>query len=218
MKKIFVFVCTGMLILGLTGCRGRDGADNAQGSSRPESTAQSSAENAQSQESQPQSSVADQAGQQETAGWSEEMEAVKAAVVETLGESYWPNMAIMPDMLEEAFGITGDMYDDYMAEMPMIGTNVDTLLIIRAKDDKVKEVEEALNAYRDKMVNDTMQYPMNRGKIQASRIERIGNYVCFVQLGADTMAAMESGDEAVVLHCQEQNELVIEVISQKLQH
>lgn len=218
MRKIFVFVCTGMMILGLTGCRGRDGADNAQGSSQPESTVQSSAESTQSQESQPQSSAADQAGQQETAGWSQEMEAVKAAVVESLGESYWPNMAIMPDMLEEIFGITGDMYDDYMAEMPMIGTNVDTLLIIRAKDDKVKEVEEALNAYRDKMVNDTMQYPMNLGKIQASRIERIGNYVCFVQLGADTMAAMESGDEAVVLHCQEQNELVIEVISQKLQH
>ena len=30
------------------------------------------------------------------------------------------------------------MYEDYMAEMPMMSAHVDTLLIIRAKDDKVE--------------------------------------------------------------------------------
>ena len=33
----------------------------------------------------------------------------------------------------------------------MISVNVDTLLIIHAKDGKVEDVENALNAYRDKM-------------------------------------------------------------------
>lgn len=149
-------------------------------------------------------------------GWTEELEGVKAAILNAVGDNYFPNMALMPDMLEEQFGITADMYDDYLAEMPMISTNVDTLLIIRAKDDKVKEVEDALDAYRDARINDSMQYPMNVGVVQASRIERIGNYVCFVQLGGDVMEAMESGDEAVILQCQELNELVIEIISQKV--
>ena len=116
-------------------------------------------------------------------------------------------------MLEGTFGITADMYDDYMAEMPMISTNVDTLIVVKPKEGQVQAVEDALNAYRNMMVEDTMQYPMNVGKIQASRIERIGDYVCFVQLGADVMDVLEQGDEAVIKHCQEQNELAIEVMS-----
>ena len=149
-------------------------------------------------------------------GWSEEMTKIRDAVVTALGENYWPNTQILPEMLEGTYGITPDMYDDYMGESPMISVNVDTLLIIKAKDGKVEAVEEALNAYRDMLVNDTMQYPINLGKIQASRIQRYGNYVCFVQLGADTTAPGENGEEAVIAYCQEQNELALEVIAQNV--
>jgi len=69
-----------------------------------------------------------------------------------------------------------------------------------------------LTAYRDNLVNDTMQYPMNVGKIQASEVKSIGNYVCFVQLGADVMAAMDKGDEEVIKHCQAQNAIAIEAL------
>ena len=151
-------------------------------------------------------------------GWSEEMNTLKTAVVDALGENYWPNAAIDPEMLEGIFGLTPDMYSDYMAEMPMISTNVDTLLIIRSNDDKVEAVVEALTAYRDNLVADTMQYPMNLGKIQASRIERIGNYVCFVQLGGEYVAGQNMTEEESIIKCQEQNELAIEVISQNLEH
>ncbi len=146
-------------------------------------------------------------------GWSEEMTQLRAAVVDALGDDYWPDTPILPEMLEGIYGITSDMYDDYMGESPMISTNVDTLLIIKAKDDKVEAVEEALNSYRDMLVGDTMQYPMNIGKIQASRIQRYGNYVCFVQLGADTTEFEDGGDEAVIAYCQEKNELALEVIA-----
>ena len=98
----------------------------------------------------------------------------------------------------------------------MISANVDTLLIIRAKDDKVKDVEDALNAYRDVQVNDALQYPKNVGIVQASRVESIGNYVCYLQLGGDVMDISENGDEAVILHCQELNGQVLEIISQKI--
>lgn len=141
---------------------------------------------------------------------------VKAALVETLGENYWPNTEIPADFLKDIYGITEDMYEEYYAEMPMISTNVDTVIIVKAKEDQVTAVEDALNAYREVMVNDTMQYPMNVGKIQASRIETFGQYVCFVQLGADTMEAAETGDEAVIEQCQQANELALEVIENTL--
>ena len=141
---------------------------------------------------------------------------VKNALVETLGENYWPNTEIPADFLKDIYGISEDMYEEYYAEMPMISTNVDTVIIVKAKEDQITAVEDALKAYREVMVNDTMQYPMNVGKIQASRIETFGPYVCFVQLGADTMEASETGDDAVIEQCQEANELALEVIQNTL--
>ena len=79
-----------------------------------------------------------------------------------------------------------------------------------------RSVQGALEAYRNAKIEDTMQYPMNLGKIQASRIETIGNYVMFVQLGGDTTQVEEEGEEAVVSRCQEQNDKVIEAIRAKL--
>lgn len=144
------------------------------------------------------------------------MAELKEALVSSFGEDYWPNTEIPEDMLKEIYGISADMYEEYYGEMPMISTNVDTVLIVKAKEGQVEAVEDALNAYRDAMVSDTMQYPMNVGKIQASRIESFGQYVCFVQLGADTMDALDSGDDAVIEQCQQANELALEVIQNTL--
>lgn len=137
------------------------------------------------------------------------MEELKAAVVDVLGENYWPNTVVEEEMFSQIYGVTSDMYEEYFAESPMISVNVDTLIIVKAKEGKVSEVEDALNAYRDNLVNDTMQYPMNISKIQSSRIETFGNYVCFVQLGADVT---EYDEEAAILHCQEENEKAIDAI------
>lgn len=230
MKKRVVLMCVGLLALSLAAC-GKDGSQESSGQST-EQTQDSGASDGESETGSDTGAGEDGAqdnGEQDSAqdtgtaggdasgtgyeeGWSQEMEGLKAAVVEQLGEDYWPDMPLMPDMLEMSFGITSDMYDDYMAEMPMISANVDTLLIVRAKDDKVETVREALEAYRDRQINDTLQYPMNIGKVQASRIETIGNYVIFAQLGADTTETSEEGDEAVIVKCQEVNDSVINTI------
>ena len=118
----------------------------------------------------------------------------------------------IPAEFLEGFGLTADLYDEFFGEMPMISTNVDTLIVIKAAEGKLEAVEGVLNAYRENLVNDTMQYPMNLGKIQASEVKTIGNYVCFVQLGGDVMDALEKGDEAVITHCQAQNALAIEAL------
>lgn len=223
MKKWLVWLCMGTMVFGLTACGGKGAGDQA-AESTPESSVESEVitdteevvpEDTVTEESMPEEGTGE--GMDVTAGWSAEMEEIKAAVIEAVGaDNYFPNMPLDSEMLEGMTGITADMYDDYLAEMPMISTNVDTLLIIKAKDDKVEAVQEALNTYREAKVNDTMQYPMNVGKIQASRIETNGNYVSFVQLGGDTMTAMESGDDAVVEQCLQANEMALEVIAQNV--
>lgn len=144
------------------------------------------------------------------------VEDLKAAVVEELGENYWPNMALNETDIEGLLGVSAQDYEEAVAEMPMISTNVDTLIIIRAKEGKTVDVEKAVTEYRERLVNDTMQYPMNIGKIQASEVAVYGNYVCFVQLGADTMKAAEQGDEEVITHCKEANVKALDAIFTKL--
>ncbi|MDR2044716.1 MAG: DUF4358 domain-containing protein [Clostridium sp.] len=149
-------------------------------------------------------------------GWSEEMESLKAAVVEVLGDRYWPNAPLSKEVVEGTFGVAEELYDDYMAEAPLISVNVDTLVIVKAKAGKEKEAEEALSAYRASLVESTTQYPRNIGKIQASRVEAIGAYVCFVQLGAD--APEDTVDvESAMEKCAEQNELAIEALKNAIE-
>lgn len=218
MKKLVVYLCTGMMIAGLAACGGNDANDGQSSSAMGSSAEGSSAVESAAEASKESSSAEEGIDHNYAEGWTGEMEGVKAAIVEQLGDNYFPNMAVEPDMLEVLYGITADMYDDYFAEIPMISTNVDTLVIIKAKEDKVKEVEDALNAYRDIQVSNAFQYPRNIGIVQGSRIERIGNYVCFVQLGGELTGVEENGEEAVILHCQDLNELVIEIIGQNVQY
>lgn len=215
MKKLTVLLCTMALGLSLIAC----GADEPDANQNP-STENTDGGNAGTDAGDTNTDAGndvtdDEAGAGETTS-TVAIADLKQAVVDELGENYWPNTE-MPAEFLEGFGLTADMYDAFFGEMPMISTNVDTLIIIQAKAGQVEAVEGVLNAYRENLVNDTMQYPMNVGKIQASRIETFGNFVCFVQLGADVMALVDQGDEAVIQHCQAQNELALEAISKVAQ-
>lgn len=214
-KKKTVMLCTVLLAVSLAACGGKGEESSAESTPTQENSADSTQEADAAGDEAEAGENGEAAGGSEE-GWSQEMVKLRTAAVEAADGGYWPDMAMESDMLEMTFGITSDMYEDYMAEMPMMSTHVDTLLIVRAKDDKVEAVEEALKAYRDAKIGDTMQYPMNVGKIQASRIETIGNYVMFVQLGGDTTEAEEQGDEAIVKLCQERNDKVIEAIRGQL--
>ncbi|MCI9218801.1 MAG: DUF4358 domain-containing protein [Lachnospiraceae bacterium] len=234
-KKTIALLCAALLAVSATACggNGKDGSADAESSTGQESGGESSEESVPSESmgtpsesmetsSESAETPSDGAGAEGDGtdgieeGWSQEMEQLKAAAVEAAEGGYWPDMALPPDMLEMSFGITSDMYDDYMAEMPMMSAHVDTLLIVKAKEDKLETVQEIVEDYREAKVNDTMQYPMNLGKIQASQVETIGNYVVFVMLGGDTTDVEEQGDEAVVKTCQERNGKVIEAIRGQL--
>lgn len=217
MKKLLLFVATGLLAVSLTACgKGNENAVSDE-STQTEQTSQQTTVQEDTQGSPESETGSTGSGEYMdiSGGWSDEMTAIRTAITEALGDNYWPSMILEPELLEGNFGLTSDLYDDYLAEMPMISTNVDTLLIIRAKDGKVEDVEAALNQYRENLVNDTMQYPQNLSKIQASRIETIGNYVCFVQLGGNAIEAED--EETAIAQCLEQNELVVEMIRQNVQ-
>ncbi len=220
MKKLAVFLLTATLILGLAGCGNGNGENDGSqtGGSQESSVADTAPESVSEPESQPESDRQPEAdsSQMPEDGISEQMSAIRQAVVDVLGDNYWPDTQIPAEYLE-GYGLTSEMYADFWGEMPMISVNVDTIIVIRANEGQIDAVEAVLNSYREALVNDTMQYPKNVGVIQASRIEVVGDYACFVQLGADTMEAMETGDEAVISHCQELNETALEAIERVIQ-
>lgn len=227
-NKIAIMLCITAMCAGLSSCGGKTKGDESgdtlvkatESSQESTKTEESTEEGTKESESEGSAESTGQIEEETTAvpgaeetGLSEEMQAIKTAVADALGDNYWPDTEIAPDILEGIFGITSDMYEDYMGEMPMISVNVDTLVVVKPKDGKADAVEEALESYRQSKVDSTMQYPSNVGKIQASRVERVGDYVCFVMLGGDISTAEEQGEDAVIKACQEQNELAIEVIS-----
>lgn len=218
MKKLAVLFLTMTLTLSLFGCgngnegNGESTTDSGQQESVTDSATESSPESQTETETDTveDSSQAPDEGQD---GISEEMSSIRQAVVDAMGENYWPDTQIPAEYLE-GYGLTADMYVDFWGEMPMISTNVDTIMIVKAAEGQTEAVEGVLNAYRDVQVNDTLQYPMNVGKVQASQIQVIGDYVCFVQLGADTM---DLEDEESILHCQEQNQMALEAVENAVQ-
>lgn len=131
---------------------------------------------------------------------------IHTAVKEAYGEDYLPSMAIDDAALKNTLGVDPELCEEYIAEIPMISANVDTFAAIKAKSGKAKEVQTALEAYREVLVNDTMQYPANQIKIQASEVVSYGDYVFFIMLGAVPADVEESADEDAALKAyQEQN-------------
>lgn len=137
---------------------------------------------------------------------------LRQAVVDVLEDEYLPDAEIPAEILELNIGITEYMYDEIIAEMSMISTYVDTLIIVKAKDGQIEAVEEALRSYQTVFKDNVMEYPNDSGKIQASQMATYGNYVCFVQLGGETTAMEEVGDEEVMTYCEEENRKALEAM------
>lgn len=114
---------------------------------------------------------------------SEELRQIYEAIRIAYGEDYAPNMMFDTTSFQENFILDPDWYDYAIAERPMISAQVDTLIAVHATDGNITKVEDALKAYRDRLINDTFQYPSNLTKLQSSRVETVGDYVFFIMLG-----------------------------------
>ena len=89
-------------------------------------------------------------------------------------ESVWgyiPSEKVSKKELKERYGISSKWYSAAIAEVPMISANADTLVIVKAKNAaSKKKIRSALKKYREELIQDTCQYPMNQLKIQASKV------------------------------------------------
>lgn len=137
-------------------------------------------------------------------------------VKELLGDKYWPEVNLSKEELAKATGITEDMYVDFLAQKQVLDADIDTMIIIHAKEAYVGAIEQALEEYRKHIIEENQEYPQNLGKAEASRMETIDDYVCFVQLGADTTVVADQGQDAVVSYCLEENERAIYVLEKAI--
>lgn len=140
------------------------------------------------------------------------LEDIHTAVKDAYGDKYIPSMPYEEQMMEDLFGLKKELYDSYIAEGPMISVHVDNFVAIKAKEGKGEDVQKVMDTYRESMVTDSMQYPMNMPKIQASKVVRHGDYVFFVMLGELSDEALNQGEEAALKAAEENNQIAIDVI------
>lgn len=141
---------------------------------------------------------------------------LKDKVETLLGEAYWPEVNLSAEEFENLTGITSDMYVEFFAERQVLDAHIDMLIVIHAKEDYVGKIEQAIETYRSDLIEANRNHPQNLGKAQASRLETIDDYICFVQLGADTTPYADKGTDAVAAHCLEENERALYVLEQAI--
>lgn len=140
------------------------------------------------------------------------LDEVHEKVKQAYGERYIPSMPYDDVMMKEVFGIDPSWYETYIAEGPMISAHVETFIGVKAKDGKVKEVEQALEQYKKEQFESGLQYPMNLPKLEAAEVLTEDNYVFFVMLGGVDSEASDKGEEEALESAKQNNQIGIEVI------
>lgn len=136
------------------------------------------------------------------------------AVKKAYGDDYIPSEKVSKKELKERYGISSKWYSAAIAEVPMISANADTLVIVKAKNAaSKKKIRSALKKYREELIQDTCQYPMNQLKIQASKVYVKGNYVCFIMLGTISNKQEEQSQDKVIAAYKKQNEKAVKAIN-----
>ena len=125
---------------------------------------------------------------------------IRKAITDLLGENYLANMSLTKDEIKERFGLQPSWYTDVIAEIPMMTAHVDTLVIAKAKNNNTKKkIKKQLTDYRNILINDTLQYPMNLLKIQASKVYVKNDYVFFLLLGHVDSSSEETSTEEQII-------------------
>lgn len=147
----------------------------------------------------------------------EKIDELHAAVMEQLGDDYVANQSFDATYLEEVYGINPDWYDAAIANGSMMRIHVDNFIVIHAIEGNLENIYNALNSYRDYLINEKRQYPTNLLKVQGSIVEKVGDYAIFSLLGfVDEMKYdFEEGNEEeieteILEEYQKINESVIE--------
>lgn len=120
---------------------------------------------------------------------------LRDAVAKAYGDNYLPDQTMDTEMLESEFGLKKDMYDEVVAEAPLIGFHPDRFVIVKPKKGKETDVKRALEDALLVMKEQQMQYPVNVAKVNAGKILEKDGYYCFMILG-ETDDTSENDDDA----------------------
>lgn len=118
--------------------------------------------------------------------------------------------------LEEAYGVSTDLVDSAIVEIPMMSAHVGTFIGVKAKQGKGEEVEKALTTHRDKIAEDEMQYPMNAMKTKAGQVFREGDYVFYMMLGSTSNETTDMEDADQLSYYQGENKKAVDAIKEAL--
>ena len=224
MKKRIMALTLALALVLLAGCSGRNDAETTAPSTQATETSAAEQETEQPTEqpteesteaataTETAESAAGESGQASNGTYRDDVSVteLRDAVKEAYGENYIPSMEYDADTLEALFGVSSDMSDEVIAEGPMISVHVDTLIIVKAKSDRVEDVHTALENYRNTQIETGMNYPMNVPKLQASEVAVFGNYVCYIMLGTIDESITDEGEMLTAF--QEQNQIAVDVI------
>lgn len=120
---------------------------------------------------------------------------LRDAVAKAYGDNYLPDQTMDTEMLESEFGLKKDMYDEVVAEAPLIGFHPDRLVIVKPKKGKEADVKRAFEDALLVMKEQQMQYPVNVAKVNAGKVLEKDGYYCFMILGK-TDDTSENDDDA----------------------
>lgn len=114
-----------------------------------------------------------------------EIQKIRAAIMKAYADMYLPNVQVQddPTYMQELLKLDASWYDDAIVEIPMIGANADKLILIHATEGNLENVKAALEAHKQSLIDDSMQYPMNKPRVQAAWIATVGDYAIFSILG-----------------------------------
>ncbi len=108
---------------------------------------------------------------------------IETKIKEHLWEGYVSTENMPEDFIKELIKIDKNDVEEIIVKTPLMSTYVDTFIAIKAKKDKVLELETSLKNYKKYLLEEAFAYPSNLAKIQASEVIRHWDYVFFILLG-----------------------------------
>lgn len=167
MKKIIALIAALAVMTALTACSGNENA-NDNNTTTPQSS--NTAENTEN---------SDNAENADT-----ETAKILAAISKAYGDNFLPNMEYPQEMIADTYGIKEDTYTEITVQVPMISMHPDTVIIVKAAAGKGDDVKAALEAYKTYLIEESMQYPMNAAKVNATKVVENGDFYALLMLGA----------------------------------
>ena len=141
------------------------------------------------------------------------------AVKKAYGNDYLPNYKLGKTDIKDKYGVASSLYSSAYVEVPMMSGHVDELVIFKAKNSaSKKKILSAVKKYQKNLKENTLQYPMNVLKIQASKVYTNGKYVCFFMLGgyADSNQEENSSEEQIIKVDQNMNKKAVNAVKASL--